>query len=246
MWLQMQNQISMAHCFLLLVFPAPVIPPMHTEGLYRHELGPESSGRDGQDAVTLTVGNLRGQLTEAGTCTTVPRYVAGLPPMACYTGQGALARTKAPRKTMVSTSAYLKNSSLKYDIGPLLLLSLIDTVLGKTKKRWEALLHSDIFRIEIFLEESTKLIKRRKLKKHTRLRKLTTITGLRKPFPHGSRNSNICWEERLSDKPAHKSCKDQFLWVTTVLGWPFQWHSYLWPTCDLWVTCYICFCQWPQ
>lgn len=42
---------------------------------------PWSSGRGGQDAVTLPVGScLRGRLTEAGTCTTVPRYVAGLPP----------------------------------------------------------------------------------------------------------------------------------------------------------------------
>lgn len=57
-------------------------------------------------------------------------------------------------------------------------------------------MHSDIFRIEIFLEESTKLVKRRKLKKHTRLRKLTTITRLRKPSPYRSRNRNICWEER--------------------------------------------------
>lgn len=72
-------------------------------------------------------------------------------------------------------------------------------------------MHSDIFRIEIFLEESTKLIKRRKLTKHTRLRKLTTITRLRKPSPTGLETVTFAGKSRLSGEPAHKSCKDQFL-----------------------------------
>lgn len=44
MWLWMQDQISMAHCFPLLIFPAPAIPPMRTEGLLRHGIGPEALG----------------------------------------------------------------------------------------------------------------------------------------------------------------------------------------------------------
>lgn len=72
-------------------------------------------------------------------------------------------------------------------------------------------MRNDVFRIEIFIEESMKLTKLRKQKKHTRRRKRTTITGLMKPFPMVPETVTPAGKSRLSGEPVHMSCKDQFL-----------------------------------
>lgn len=51
-------------------------------------------------------------------------------------------------------------------------------------------------------------MKLRKLKKHTRLRKITTVTGLTRPFPKVTETVTSAGRSRLSGEAAHKLCKD--------------------------------------
>lgn len=46
-------------------------------------------------------------------------------------------------------------------------------------------------------------MKLRKLKKHTRLRKITTVTGLTRPFPKVTETVTSAGRSRLSGEAAH-------------------------------------------
>lgn len=59
-------------------------------------------------------------------------------------------------------------------------------------------MYSDVLRIEIFsLGGNMKLIKLRKLKKHTRLRKLAAVKGLMKPFARVTETVTSAGKSRL-------------------------------------------------